>query len=190
MSRLLIAMAGLPGSGKSTLSKLLAAELGALRWDKDELRQMLFPAGTVAHDGELNDFCMELLYKTAIEAFDRGAGVVILDGRPYREGKQRVRLTQVARKARALPLFIECKASVEILRSRVGFPGHIAPDRNEDLLERLASEWEPITEEHLVVDTETQEVNRSLAHVLAELQVRTSRRSGSIRPNASGRTRD
>src|SRR4051812_47371612 len=96
MSRLLIAMAGLPGSGKSTLSRLLAAELGALRWDKDELRQMLFPAGAVPHDSTLNDFCMELLYTAAREGFERGAGVVILDGRPYRKASQRVRLVQVA----------------------------------------------------------------------------------------------
>jgi predicted kinase len=168
MSRLLMAMAGLPGSGKSTLSRLLAAELGAARWDKDELRELLFPAGTMTHDRALNDFCMELLYTAAAEAFRRGARVVILDGRPYREGAQRARAARVAADAGATILFVECTAPLEVLRGRVGFPGHIAPDRNEDLLESMAASWEPIQEKRVAVDT-AQPVQRSVAQVLRDV---------------------
>ena len=38
----LIALAGLPGAGKSTLAHVLAAELGAPVFDKDTVRAALF----------------------------------------------------------------------------------------------------------------------------------------------------
>jgi predicted kinase len=170
--RLLIAMAGLPGSGKSTLSRVLAAELDALRWDKDEVRQMLFPAGSVVHDRALNDFCMEMLYTAAAEAFRRGVRVVILDGRPYRETAQRLRAAQVAKSCDALMLFVECTAPLDVLRSRVGFPGHIAPDRDEHLLERMEREWQPIREDHLSVETGSRTVEQALGGLLRELRPR------------------
>jgi predicted kinase len=39
----LVIMAGLPGTGKSTISRVLAAEVGGLVLDKDNVRAALFP---------------------------------------------------------------------------------------------------------------------------------------------------
>jgi predicted kinase len=150
---LVIVLCGLPGSGKSTLAALLAKRLGALHWDKDELRQLLFPP-PVAHDRELNDHCMELLYAALPAALARAAPpIVILDGRPFAEERQRRRALEAAAAAGAEALFVFCTAPSEVLRRRVADAGHPAADRDEALVGRLAAAWEPFATPPLTVDT-------------------------------------
>jgi predicted kinase len=148
-------MCGLPGSGKSTVSRELARRLGALRWDKDELRQLLFPPEAVAHGRALNDFCMELLYAAARFVFAKDSppgGIIILDGRPFTRRAQRERLREAARQAGAGAAFIACTAPLEVLRRRIAGP-HLAPDRNAALLERLAAECDPFDDADITLDT-------------------------------------
>lgn len=151
---LLVVMCGLPGSGKSTISRALADRLGALRWDKDELRHLLFPPARVTPDRELNDACMELIYAALPSGFAR-APVAILDGRPYATRAQRQRARQAAAQAGADILFILCTAPLSVLKLRVATEPHLAPDREPALLDRVSAEWEPFEEDAVVIETAT-----------------------------------
>jgi predicted kinase len=87
MNRLLIAMAGLPGTGKSTLAAALAKALPAVLLDKDKLRAGLIPADRIEYSRAQDDYIFELLLKAAKFNLDRGRAV-ILDGRTFTRGYQ------------------------------------------------------------------------------------------------------
>ena len=168
---LVIAMAGLPGSGKSALARELERRLGALRWDKDELRELLFPAARVAHDRALNDFCMELAYSGIGQAAKR-VPVLILDGRPFTERAQRERAREAARAAGVPLVFVLCTAPMQVLRARITQGAHVAPDRDVSLLERVSARTDPFEGDEIRVDTSEGSVHDAAAHCIAELRSR------------------
>jgi predicted kinase len=168
---LLVVMCGLPGSGKSTIARALAERLGAARWDKDELRDLLFPPALVNHGREINDACMELLYAALPSAFAR-VPVVVLDGRPYAIRAQRERVRRAALDAGADILFLLCMAPGPVLRQRVATDAHVAPDRDAALLDRLAAEWEPFDDDAVIIDTGATPVAQGVEACLSEVHSR------------------
>src|SRR5438105_9642425 len=81
---MLIAMAGLPGTGKSTLAACLEGELGAVVLDKDRVRAALFPPRVLDYAALQDDIAMAAIYQAAgaiLKADPRQA--VVLDGRTF-----------------------------------------------------------------------------------------------------------
>lgn len=175
MTPLLIIMCGLPGSGKSTVSRRLAQRVEGLRWDKDELRHLMFPPELVQHDRALNDLCMEMLYAAALRVFarqDAGASPIILDGRPFMERGQRERARAAAQQAKANIAFVLCTAPKEVLSNRILGDGHLAVDRDADLLGRLIEAADPFEGDEIVIDTAQMDVESAVAHCLQQLSSR------------------
>src|SRR5262249_25441835 len=61
----LIAMAGLPGSGKSTIATCLERELGAVVLNKDRVRAALFPPRVLDYSAVQDDVTMAAIYQAA-----------------------------------------------------------------------------------------------------------------------------
>src|SRR5579859_4702730 len=80
-----VVMAGLPGSGKSTLSKLLSAELNGAVLDKDVIRAALFPGRWTEYSQKQDDFCIEVLLQTAAYLVKKESppAFLFIDGRPF-----------------------------------------------------------------------------------------------------------
>ncbi len=156
MSTLLIAMAGLPGTGKTTLAAALAEKLGAAVLDKDKLRAALIEPERIEYSRKQNDAVYELLLKGAIQYLRRGKPV-ILDGRTFTRKYQVERVVKFAAENDADLRFIECVCDEELALKRVLSDkekgSHLAADRGPELYYRLKSEAEPIEIEHLSVDT-------------------------------------
>jgi adenylylsulfate kinase len=96
---MLIAMAGLPGTGKSTLARGLAAALPAVVLDKDPIRAALFPPAEVEYSTRQDDFCLSLMLQVAAYMVERDADRrVILDGRPFARRYQRAMVEDAARR--------------------------------------------------------------------------------------------
>ena len=83
---MLIAMAGLPGTGKSTLADRLAAALGAVVLSKGVVRSAMFPPPVLDYSAAQDDAAMAAVFAAArVLLTANPARVVILDGRTFRK---------------------------------------------------------------------------------------------------------
>jgi predicted kinase len=153
---MLILMAGLPGTGKSKLSRALAAELGGTVIDKDQVRAALFPPSDIEYSTEQDDFCMAIMLKVAGYLFRKDPSrVVFLDGRTFSRSYQLKRATGYAEALGQPWRIIECVCSEESARSRlINDHTHPAGNRNFDLYLEVKSRFEEITLPKVVVDTD------------------------------------
>ncbi len=156
---MLIAMAGLPASGKSAVARPLAAALPALLLDKDAVRVDLF-GEHVDYRREQNDLVVDITYRVGAYVLGRNpTAAVLLDGRTYSRRYQVVALEAAAREA-ATPLrLIECVCSPESAIARLerdaARPGaHPAADRDVALYLASRAAAEPVERPRLVLDTD------------------------------------
>ncbi|HEX7555101.1 MAG TPA: AAA family ATPase [Leptolinea sp.] len=152
----IIAMAGLPGSGKSALASRLAAAIPAVIINKDTVRSAIFPPQEIEYSSAQDDFVFSLIYQAAAYLLRKGR-TVILDGRPFILRNQRVELIKAAREADAELRIIYCIAPDEVVKARleldVAAGSHPATDRDFNLYLRKKAQVEPIEEPHLELDT-------------------------------------
>lgn len=155
---IVLALAGLPGTGKSALAVRLAGRLGAPRLDKDELRAALFGADEIEHSREQDDLVVEVSYRLAAFHLARGRGVVVLDGRTYSRREQVAALRAFVASVGARLVLVECVAAPDVARARLEADrragGHPASDRDPALHDRLAAAADPIEGERLVLATD------------------------------------
>ena len=168
MSGVLVAMAGLPGTGKSTLAQGLREALGAALLDKDEVRSALFGSDVDYSDAQ-DDLCIEVMLRAAGYLFDRDpARPVILDGRTFTRLHQLAVLRAAAGDLAARLVVIECVCPPDTALARLADGGsHPAANRTPDLYRRMAAAAEPIPSPKLVVDTGSATIADCLAAALA-----------------------
>jgi predicted kinase len=164
----LIVMAGLPGTGKSTLAQALAQALPGLVLNKDQARLALFPPEAIAYSAPQDDLVVHILLLLAAYYLDLDPQRrLILDGRPFTRQYQVQQVLGFARDktgrlgfypGREIPLrFIECVCSEEVARQRLERAArrgaHPAANRDYALYRQMKASAEPIPLPHLVVDT-------------------------------------
>ena len=152
---MIIAMAGLPGVGKSALAGALAIRLHAVVLDKDRIRAGLFPPSRVDYTDDQNDFCVDVMYRTAAWLLRRDRdSVVILDGCTYTRANQIATLRQIAADLGEPLRIIECTCDDQLALARIAGDGnHLAGNRNAALYRRLQAAAQAITGPKLVIDT-------------------------------------
>jgi predicted kinase len=171
---MLILMAGLPGTGKSTLSRALAEELGGTVLDKDAIRAALFSPADVEYSTEQDEFVMRVMLKVAGYIFRKDpARYVFLDGRTFSRRYQLNRATGYSEAIGQPWRIIECICSEDSAKNRLSTDAsHLAANRNFSLYLEVKARFEEITLPKTIVNTD-----RALAECLT--QVRTA-----LRPEA------
>jgi predicted kinase len=153
---MIILMAGLPGTGKSTLAQALAHQIGGVVLDKDKIRPALFPVADIEYSTEQDDFCMEVMLDTAAYVLKRTSGrFVFLDGRTFSRRYQIERVLQRAQELRQPWLILECVCSEHTARTRLESGSeHPAGNRDVELYLRVKTQFEAITVAKAAIDTD------------------------------------
>ncbi len=157
---MLIAMAGLPGTGKSTLAQSIARETTGVVLNKDTVRASLFPPEMIEYSTEQDDFCMSILFQVATYLLRKKPDqYILLDGRTFSHRYQINAILELAEQLETPLKIIECVCSDETARQRleasVKAKGeHPADNRNYELYLSIKARFEPILEPKLVVDTD------------------------------------
>jgi len=154
---MLVVMAGLPGSGKSTIANALADRLSAAVLNKDTVRHALFSPRDVEYSREQDDFVMDLLLQSAQYFWLHDPSrIVILDGRPFSRSLQIERVLKFAEGMHQPARILECVCSEESAHRRLEAQQaeHPAANRSYSLYLEVKARFEPIMRPKTVLDTD------------------------------------
>ena len=143
---MLVVMAGLPGTGKSAVARELSARLGGTVLSKDTIRHALFEQRDVEYTTEQDDFCMDVMLKTATYILGRHPDrILFLDGRTFSRRYQIARVLELAERLQQPWRIFECICSDETAKQRLSAEqNHPASNRDFDLYLRVKDKFEEI----------------------------------------------
>ena len=166
-----VLMAGLPGTGKSSLANVLAGRLNGVVLSKDTLRAALFPGPLTDYSREQDDLVFTMLLEGAkYIATHRRAEFIFLDGRTFSRGEQIEQATGAAETAGCgwKILLVTCRDEIAVARLAADAVRHPAANRNEQLYREVKARFEPIVSPHLEIDT-SQSLDDSVEYSLRYL---------------------
>ncbi len=174
---MIVALAGLPGSGKSFLAEEIIRRYPHFAlFNKDVVRQTLFPEALTDFSSEQNDLCMKIIFQAAAYLISKDSRqVVFIDGRTFSVSSQ-VDAVIVASKEIGTPCrFVQCVCSEETARERIvkGKEGHLAKNRDMDLYYSLKEKTDPLKVSHLRLETDDpalldERIDRVITFISAE----------------------
>jgi predicted kinase len=170
---MIVLMAGLPGTGKSTLARALASRLGGCILSKDEIRHAIFSPAEVEYSAAQDDFVMQIMLEAAAWILPKDPErAVFLDGRTF---SRRYQIDQVIAAAETLQRpwrILECVCAEGTARTRIESQAaageHPAGNRNFDLYLEVKAHFEPIALSKTIIDTD-QSLDECVARALQAL---------------------
>jgi predicted kinase len=168
----LVMLAGLPGTGKSTLARRLAQELPAVIIESDRVRQILFdPPGYSAEESRR----VHRVCHTLLGWYLRHYYHVVYDATNLYEYHRRL-VYRLADRSGARLVVAEVTATEEVVRRRLAPRYHEQPcphsqedysDADWDVYISMRQRAEPIQREHLKLDTSQGDLDSAIEELRA-----------------------
>jgi predicted kinase len=146
---MLILIAGLPGTGKTTIARAFAALSGAIHLNSDALRREMGLMGHYSPEDKKRVY--DMLLRRSEEALQADK-IVVVDSTFYNKDI-REPFEQLAEQNNVPLKWVEVQASERVLRERLSHP---RPDSEADftIYEKIRDQQEPFPEERLILNSE------------------------------------
>jgi predicted kinase len=167
---MIVLMAGLPGTGKTTLARELAQRTKGALVSKDEIRAALFSPENIEYSVKQDDFVMEIMLDAARYLLqNEPSRKIFLDGRTFSRGYQIDRVLGFAREVSQPWVIIECACSDESARRWLETDAsHPAHNRTFALYLEMKARFETIAYPKTSVNTD-QPLGRCIDQAMARV---------------------
>ena len=171
---MIVLMVGLPGTGKTTLARELAARTSGRVVSKDDIRHAIFSADEIEYSSQQDDFCVQMMLETAAYLLrQKPARCILLDGRPFSRRYQIENVLAAAASLHQPWRILECVCPETTARRRLEehlvTGAHPAGNRDFHLYHEVQARFEVISVSKTMIHTD-QPLEDCIAQALAALR--------------------